>query len=142
MLARSGNPPHRPRECGEATATPSRGLPKLPCLAVSEIQSARPATVTRRLAIAVFVALAVPAGAQAPPSALRMTCADAIALVKRDGAVAMASAPGKTERFVRDRGQCGMTEIAELRFVPTRDNLECPVGYRCREPDYGDWDWP
>ncbi|GJE17563.1 hypothetical protein [Methylobacterium marchantiae] len=97
---------------------------------------------TRRLAIAVCVAFAVPASAQAPVSTQRMTCADAMAVVKRDGSAMMSWQPGKTERFVRDRSLCGMTEIAELRFVPTRDNIECPVGYRCREPDYGDWDWP
>ncbi|MCJ2128468.1 hypothetical protein MKK51_06360 [Methylobacterium sp. E-045] len=85
---------------------------------------------------------------------MRMVCADAMALVKRDGSAVLSSPagkaekpgraeqPGRTERFVSDRSLCGMTEIAELRFVPTRDNPECPVGYRCREPDYGDWDWP
>ena len=30
---------------------------------------------------------------------------------------------------------------AAERFVPTRDNPECPIGYRCREPEFGDWDW-
>ncbi|CAA2099300.1 hypothetical protein MBUL_00077 [Methylobacterium bullatum] len=112
------------------------------------------AIVTRRFAFAVCVTIAVPAGAQAPPSTMRMACADAMALVKRDGSAVLSwpagkpekpsrtEQPGRTERFVSDRSQCGMTEIAELRFVPTRDNLECPVGYRCREPDYGDWDWP
>ncbi|WP_026597522.1 hypothetical protein [Methylobacterium sp. 77] len=97
---------------------------------------------TRRLAIAVCVAIAAPASAQAPPSTLRMTCADAMAFVRRDGSATMSPQIGKTERFVHDRSLCGLTEIAELRFVPTRDNIECPVGYRCREPDYGDWDWP
>lgn len=112
------------------------------------------AIVMRRFAFAVCVTIAVPAGAQAPPSTMRMACADAMALVKRDGSAVLSwpagkpekpsriEPPGWTERFVSDRSQCGMTEIAELRFVPTRDNLECPVGYRCREPDYGDWDWP
>ncbi|WP_409565629.1 hypothetical protein [Methylobacterium sp. E-045] len=112
------------------------------------------AIVTRRLAFAVCVTIAAPASAQAPPSTMRMVCADAMALVKRDGSAVLSSPagkaekpgraeqPGRTERFVSDRSLCGMTEIAELRFVPTRDNPECPVGYRCREPDYGDWDWP
>jgi hypothetical protein len=45
------------------------------------------------------------------------------------------------ERIVRDRSFCTFTEIAELRFAPTRDNPQCPVGYRCREPGYEDWDW-
>ncbi|MBO1022606.1 hypothetical protein IPV08_21830 [Methylobacterium sp. SD274] len=115
---------------------------------------ARRSIVTRRLAIAVCVVIATSAGAQTPPSTPRMSCADAMALVKRDGSAVLSwsvgkadrsgrgEQPVKTERFVSDRSLCGLTEIAELRFVPTRDNLECPVGYRCREPDYGDWDWP
>ncbi len=105
-------------------------------------EAVRQATVTRRLAFAVCVLFAGPAGAQGPLSSPRMTCADAMALVKRDGTAVLSLQPGKTERFVSDRSFCAMSEIAELRFVPTRDNPECPVGYRCREPDYGDWDWP
>jgi hypothetical protein len=100
-----------------------------------------PSIVTRRLALAFCVALATPASAQSPLSTTqRMICADAMALVKTRGSVAISSG-GAPERFVRDRSQCNLTEIAELRFVPTRDNPECPIGYRCREPEFGDWDW-
>lgn len=97
---------------------------------------------TRRLALALSVALVAPAGAQSPhPTTQRLTCADAMALVKGKGSVLISPGGGVAERFVRDRGQCNLTEIAELRFVPTRDNPECPIGYRCREPGFGDWDW-
>jgi hypothetical protein len=70
----------------------------------------------------------------------RMTCAEAMALVRREGDVLIAagSAP---ERFVRDRSLCEFSEIAELRFVPTRDNPQCPIGYRCREPGFEEWNW-
>ncbi|MGU3362407.1 hypothetical protein ACLBWX_18950 [Methylobacterium sp. M6A4_1b] len=106
-----------------------------------ETKKVAPSIVTRRLALAICAALATPASAQSPLSMIqRMTCADAMALVKSRGSVAFSSS-GPLERFVRDRGQCGLTEIAELRFVPTRDNPECPIGYRCREPEFGDWDW-
>lgn len=70
-----------------------------------------------------------------------MTCADAMALVKAKGAILLGTGAPKLERFVRDRSHCELTEIAELRFVPTRDNPECPIGYRCREPEFSDWDW-
>jgi hypothetical protein len=98
--------------------------------------------VTRRYALALCAALSTPAGAQSPLIATqRLNCADAMGLVKARGSVLISPGGGPAERFVRDRSQCTLSEIAELRFVPTRDNPECPIGYRCREPEFGDWDW-
>ena len=95
--------------------------------------------------ITCFVAApGAPAEAQGRSSASTarlLTCADAIALVKQEGAVLLAPPKGPPERFVRDRSFCTFSEIAELRFVPTRDNPQCPVGYRCREPGFEEWDW-
>lgn len=105
-------------------------------------QERRRAIVTRRLALILCVFLAAPASAQNPASSTqRMVCAEAMALVKAKGAILLGTGGTTMERFVRDRGQCDMSEIAELRFVPTRDNPECPIGYRCREPEFSDWDW-
>ena len=70
----------------------------------------------------------------------RLSCAEAIALVKREGDVVVA-AGATPERFVSAPGQCGASEIAELRFVQTRDNPQCPIGYRCREPGFEEWNW-
>ncbi|TXN01615.1 hypothetical protein FV222_10380, partial [Methylobacterium sp. WL103] len=67
--------------------------------------------------------------------------ADAMALVKRGGDVTIAVGAGQPERVVRDRSFCDLSEIAELRLVPTRDNPQCPIGYRCREPGFEDWNW-
>ncbi|WP_443136788.1 hypothetical protein [Methylobacterium sp. Leaf113] len=98
--------------------------------------------VTRCLALALCAILVTPASAQNPlPSTQRLTCADAMALVRDRRSLWINPGNAAAERFVRDRSQCNLTEIAELRFVPTRDNPECPIGYRCREPDFGDWDW-
>ncbi|GJE77080.1 MULTISPECIES: hypothetical protein [Methylorubrum] len=83
----------------------------------------------------------LPAAAQPRTPTVRLTCAEAMALVKAEGSVILGIGGRAPERFVRDRSQCELTEIAELRFVPTRDNPQCPIGYRCREPDYGDWNW-
>ncbi|KQP07444.1 hypothetical protein ASF28_15375 [Methylobacterium sp. Leaf99] len=110
----------------------------MPCLADRNHSERRPAIVTRCFALALCVVLATPASAQTTG---RMTCADAMALVKRQGAILLDTGNQTFQRFVRDRSFCEITEIADLRFVPTRDNPECPIGYRCREPDYGDWDW-
>ena len=82
-----------------------------------------------------------PASAQPRTPIVRLSCAEAMAMVKAEGAVTLGFGGRPPERLVRDRSFCEITEIAELRFVPTRDNPQCPVGYRCREPDYGDWNW-
>lgn len=71
----------------------------------------------------------------------RMTCAEAMALVKREGEITIAAGSSSPERLVRDRNQCELSEISELRFVPTRDNPQCPIGYRCREPGFEEWNW-
>lgn len=75
-----------------------------------------------------------------PAATARMTCAEAMDLVKREGDVVIATG-ATSERFVRGRNQCDFSEIAELRFVPTRDNPQCPIGYRCREPGFEEWNW-
>lgn len=82
-----------------------------------------------------------PAIGQTRPVTSRMTCAEATALVKRLGDVVLHTGGGVAERLVRDRSFCDMMQIAELRFAPTRDNPQCPVGYRCKEPDYDGWNW-
>lgn len=91
-------------------------------------------------AVLICLASVGPAAAQARNVTSRMTCADATAIVRREGSI-MLGIGGASERLVRDRSFCDAAEIAELRFVPTRDNPQCPVGYRCKEPDYGDWNW-
>ncbi|WP_457104549.1 hypothetical protein [Methylobacterium sp. P5_C11] len=70
----------------------------------------------------------------------RMTCAEAMALVRNEGDVVIAAGTAP-ERFVSGPGQCSGSEIAELRFAPTRDNPQCPIGYRCREPGFEEWNW-
>lgn len=90
------------------------------------------------------VAVGLEARAQSRPPrgsmTARMTCSEAMALVRNEGDVIIAagSAP---ERFVSNPGQCSTSEIAELRFAPTRDNPQCPIGYHCREPGFEEWNW-
>lgn len=92
-------------------------------------------------ALLVGLVAASPAIGQTRPVTGRMTCAEATALVKRLGEAVLNTGSGVPERIVRDRGFCDMMQIAELRFAPTRDNPQCPVGYRCKEPDYDGWNW-
>lgn len=103
----------------------------------------KPAPVMKRpvvLAVLVCVA-AMPASGQQRLSTTRLTCREASEIVKRQGSVELGTGGSTYDRYVRDRSFCEITEIAELRFVPTRDNPQCPVGYRCKEPDYDEWDW-
>ncbi|MDR7037890.1 hypothetical protein J2X36_002643 [Methylobacterium sp. BE186] len=93
------------------------------------------------LALMLGIATTMPAFGQIRSATPRMTCGDVINLVKAEGAIVLNTGSG-AERLVRDRSFCEFTEIAELRFLPTRDNPQCPVGYRCREPGFEDWDWP
>lgn len=96
----------------------------------------------RPVVLAVLVcASALPASGQQRLSTTRMSCQEASELVRRQGSVELATGGATSGRYVRDRSFCEITEIAELRFVPTRDNPQCPVGYRCKELDYDDWDW-
>ena len=83
----------------------------------------------------------LPASAQPRTPTVRLTCAEAMAIVKAEGTVTLGIGGRPPERFVRDRSLCELTEIAELRFVPTRDNPQCPIGYRCREPGFEEWNW-
>lgn len=92
------------------------------------------------LAALLCAGLATSASAQSRFVISRMTCTEVMALVKREGAILLGAGGAGLERFVRDRGFCDVTEVAELRFVQTRDNPECPIGYRCRELGYNDWD--
>ena len=96
-----------------------------------------------RTVIALILCVAVTSSASAQPlySIQRMVCAEAMGLVKKSGAILLNVGGTTMERFVKDRSFCETSEVAELRFVPTRDNPECPVGYRCREIGFNDWDW-
>ncbi len=89
----------------------------------------------------VLVGLSSAAGAQERPSSVTMTCQQAAGLVSTRGALVLGTGRFTYDRFVRDRSFCEPTEVAANAFVPTRDNPECLVGYRCIEPgrdEFGD----
>ncbi|MCJ2051083.1 hypothetical protein [Methylobacterium sp. J-070] len=92
--------------------------------------------------VAIATGAAAFAQSRSPRGSLtpRMTCAEAMALVKGERDVVIGTG-GVPERFVSGPGQCAGSEIAELRFVPTRDNPQCPIGYHCREPGFEEWNW-
>ncbi|MFD1302155.1 hypothetical protein [Methylobacterium marchantiae] len=67
-----------------------------------------------------------------------MTCAQAQATVTRSRGIVLGTGGATYDRFVRDRGFCEVTEITVPAYAPTRDDPNCLVGYRCREPSRGD----
>ncbi|MDV2984376.1 UNVERIFIED_CONTAM: hypothetical protein Q9R58_08675 [Methylobacteriaceae bacterium AG10] len=89
------------------------------------------------LCVALLIAGSGPALAQRP-STTNLTCAQARALVTRQGAAVLGTGGATYDRFVRDRSFCEATEIGRRAFVPTRDTPGCFVGFTCYEPSRGD----
>lgn len=80
------------------------------------------------LAAAILAAAAGPAAAQGYP-----TCAQARAIVLRQGAAVIRTAPNIYDRYVADRSYCQMSEHAARVLTPTRDAPACFIGYVCKE---------
>jgi hypothetical protein len=84
---------------------------------------------------AMFIAgMPVAVGAQERPSTPDMTCRQARSVLTAQGALVLGTGGFTYDRFVRDRSFCEPTQLTKNAFVPTRDNPECLVGYRCYEP--------
>ncbi|HEX8166498.1 MAG TPA: hypothetical protein VF601_12000 [Beijerinckiaceae bacterium] len=99
----------------------------------------RPAR-TFALVLALAPSLAAGALAQGRPQSTAMTCRQAAALVFARGAVVLGTGGHTYDRYVRDRSFCEITEATRPGFAPTRDDPQCPVGYRCFEPGGKLWD--
>lgn len=91
----------------------------------------------RIITVVILSLVAGPAVAQRA-STTDMSCAEAKATVSGQGGIVLRTGGATYDRFVRDRGFCEITEITIPAFVPARDNPNCFVGYRCKEPGRGD----
>ena len=81
-----------------------------------------------------FVLLAVSsATAQEMPNSLNMTCAATSALVKERGQVVIGSGPNIFQRVISEPGACFAEQEAVPAWLPTSDQSQCLVGYRCQE---------
>lgn len=83
-------------------------------------------------AVAAALLLPLPASAQAMPNSLTMSCAQAQALVAREGAVVIGTGPNLFDRYVTDAGYC-QSKRSRPAWIATRDNPQCLVGQECRE---------
>lgn len=93
-----------------------------------------------RFAVALWAALAATSvSAQQRPSTPMLSCAQARGIVAQQGAAVLGTGGYTFDRFVSSRRFCEVTEVTRTTFVPTRDNPQCFVGYRCIEPSPDDW---
>lgn len=80
----------------------------------------------------VFVA-ATPmlAQAQGRPDVRAMTCGEARALVRQNGAVVLTTGRHTYDRYVTNRRYCPVGQVTERAYVQTRDAQSCFVGFTC-----------
>ena len=80
-----------------------------------------------------LLCIATAVAAQPRPSSVTMNCAQAAGLVAANGHVVLGTGGYTYDRFVSDGRFCLRSEVTEPAWVPTRDQRQCFVGYRCRE---------
>lgn len=80
-----------------------------------------------------LVSMSSSALAQSNPLTLRMSCNGARALVATQGAIVLNTGPSTYDRYVSGYGRCVLGEVPDPAWVPTADNSQCPIGYRCVE---------
>lgn len=85
------------------------------------------------LAAACATLIAASGAAFARPDTRSMTCAQAQALVGRNGAVVLTTGQYTYDRFVADGRYCDIPYIPKLTWVRTRDDRQCAVGYTCQQ---------
>lgn len=86
---------------------------------------------SKRLLPLTVLLIVAPAVAQAQPNSREMSCAAVAELVQRDGFAVITTGPGVFDRYVKDTGFCAGDQITVPAWVPTSDQPQCPVGYRC-----------
>jgi hypothetical protein len=73
------------------------------------------------------------AWAQGRPVSTTLTCSRAAGLVASQGAVVLGTGVYTYDRYVSSSSSCTLGETIEPAWVPTVDNLQCFVGYQCRQ---------
>ena len=88
----------------------------------------------RLLSIALSILAAGPADARIDVRTL--TCAEAQALVQREGAIVLTTGRYTYDRFVADSRFCQRDERLEPRRAATRDGQSCRIGNVCAWRDF------
>ena len=85
--------------------------------------------------LATLLALAATSAAAQRPSTLDMSCAEAAALVQRQGAIVLGTGGYTYKRFVAHAGHCTHGELTELAWAPTAEG-RCVIGEICVSGHY------
>src|SRR5215211_8377148 len=90
--------------------------------------------VMRSLPLAlVLTLLATAATAQGGPPTSQRTCGANRQLVLKEGAVVLDTGPSTYARFVRSGAECLVDQFPEPAWVPSSNNPQCFIGYRCKD---------
>jgi hypothetical protein len=88
------------------------------------------------LTFSVLALAATAAAAQVGPPTSQRTCGANRQLVMKEGAVVLDTGPSTYARFVRNGSECLVDQFPEPAWVPSSNNPQCFIGYRCRDgPD-------
>lgn len=85
-----------------------------------------------------FAVAAAGASAQTGPVTFDRPCAASRDIVVDQGAAVLTTGPGTYDRYVKDAAYCLVDQYPQPAWVPSSDNPQCFVGYRCRS---GPNDW-
>jgi hypothetical protein len=77
--------------------------------------------------------MATAAAAQVGPPTSQRPCSANRQLVLRDGAVVLDTGPTTYARFVKSGAECLVGQFPEPAWVPSSNNPQCFIGYRCRD---------
>jgi hypothetical protein len=77
------------------------------------------------------------AAAQIRPVTTAMSCQSASNLVSNRGAVVLSTGTYTFDRYVRSSEFCPIGQSTDPAWVPTADQTQCFVGYRCRGVSQG-----
>jgi hypothetical protein len=80
-----------------------------------------------------FTLIATAAVAQVGPPTSQRTCSANRQLVLREGAVVLDTSPSTYARFVKSGAECLVGQFPEPSWVPSSNNPQCFIGYRCRD---------
>jgi uncharacterized protein YfaT (DUF1175 family) len=77
--------------------------------------------------------LTTAAAAQVGPLTSQRTCSANRQLVMRDGAVVLHTGSSTYARFVKNGSECMVDQFPEPAWVPSSNNPQCFIGYRCKD---------
>jgi hypothetical protein len=80
-----------------------------------------------------LASVATAATAQVGPPTSQRTCGANRQLVMREGAVVLDTGPSTYARFVRSGAECLVDQFPEPAWVPSSNNPQCFIGYRCKD---------